>query len=279
MRSSRTFLPQLAGASLLVVYAAANAVPATVSFHGTTTYYYDYGTGYDATKVGQPFSGWATFDPAGAEYTASDDLTTHAYRAAQSDRGCYSMVNGSCTTSFGSNPPVVGAYSISTPFPLSANQPVPDSADFYEYSYRQNVHYYPLYLPPSGREDYILVRNQYQYEYTGDLSSDYDQRVRQRVFNIFPYADGDGLLSSVFDLLAAPDLTVVPAGQWNFYFSDYGYEYDCNARTGCLFSSYSPGSFVLHGTLTSLTVPEPGSLALLAGALAGLAFCRRRRPH
>lgn len=265
--------------------------PYTVYFGGTTTKYVDLVTNTAVpSNIGQPFSGWVTFDLANANSTVSQDSggTYDAYSYGSTKRGCINVENGVCTNDVGAYTPVVTGYSISSPFaPLGGDRPFPDSAYLYDESLRENYRGYPSVFPPSGIDWYLVGRVQAQFGKTGDLEGAYMFTSVYREFILGPVVYNNGaFFSLVNDLLASPDSSVMPSGQENFDFWDYGYSENCNAD-GCNASThrYTTGSHYWYGTLTSLRVaagdasqvPEPTTFALLGLGLAGFGFSRRRQ--
>ncbi len=290
--ATRSLGTALAGAALAVSgISFAAASPYTAYFEGITTYYLDRTTGTTVpANEGQPFYGWISFDVTHAT-SVSDvaDSSTHLVNATSS-RGCLQTVNGLCVSDNGAQMPVVTGYFVSTPFaPAGGYQAIPDSAYLAEGaagSYRQNWRVYPSTSYPAGLDTYVIRREQYQYQITGDTNGTYTIEFLDQSLDLLLYSYSTLMLGSISDLTAPPNLAAGVQGT----VSQQGrpYHQECTMVSGipnCGPEISSTDAHYWSGTLTSFRLEagnasaafEPGTAALLCAGLSALAASRRRK--
>ena len=263
--NKRSALVVSAAASFLLGIADACAAPYTAYIEGTIGLYYDYALGDVPGNVGQPFSAKVIFDVANGTPNISSD-PNNSYSQSSTVRGCGRIVNGTCTSDFGAQLPVVTDYSVIAPFaPPGGNRPIPTSDYVFDLTNRLNMSQDGTNPP---LDLYIIERGQEQCNVTGDPDSAYTEQCINTYFYVYLATTVHsmfGSLANLFDLNRTPNLADVPADALSVLYINVGRINDCTKEIDqdpvCVTSSYSPGSGYWLASLNSLVVVSNGPTA------------------
>ena len=266
-------------AALLLGIGAAHAQPYSANFQGVILDYTVRSSGaLDPTKAGLSFSGSMVFDVSNAmlDQTFTGDPSG---RSVSSSFGCAGFINGACQFPLpgGVGAPVVTSYVLTTPFGSFSPMPV-DPGRMQDFSRRANARD-ELF----NSDSFSLDRLQAFVRADGEVPDGHYAVARlEQNFSIELFGPAHSILGDPFDLLAAPNLAGVPAGQPSLFFAIDDSTWTCEAGNDCTAQVWAEGSFAFRGTLTSLEIvplliPEPQTWALMLAGLGLLGFAARRR--